>query len=90
MLAYRISQGIQWGLWLVFSILSAGPFNGWSEISSLNGSGGQGFAIFLWVIESLGYTALMIIGSFWLFFSFKYQDNNPLKEVPEQDTDVRV
>ena len=63
LLAYRISQGIQCALYFTFSILSLGPFNGWAQISSLGGSGGEGFAIFLCVIESLLYTALSIIGA---------------------------
>ena len=62
LLAFRITQGVQTSLYFMFSILSLGPFNGWAQISSLSRSGGQGFTIFLCVIEALIYTALTISG----------------------------
>ena len=63
LLAYRIAQGLQVAIWLTLSIISLGPFNGWAQIGPLGGSGGEGFAIFLCVVESILYTVTMITGA---------------------------
>eukprot|EP00826_Nyctotherus_ovalis_P009737 TRINITY_DN12575_c0_g1_i13.p1 TRINITY_DN12575_c0_g1~~TRINITY_DN12575_c0_g1_i13.p1 ORF type:complete len:252 (+),score=39.72 TRINITY_DN12575_c0_g1_i13:72-827(+) len=61
---YRICQAIACVLWLVFSIVRAGPFNGWSRIGLLDDykESAARFCIFLTVLESLGYTATTVIG----------------------------
>ena len=88
--AYKISQGIQCALYFTFSIIRLGPFCGWAQIAKLDGKGGEGFAIFLCVVEALMYKFLCLIGLVWLFLSFRYQDEEPLKDVQENETDVRV
>ena len=92
LLAYRTSQGVQCVVYFTFSIISLGPFWGWTQISDLGGSGGEGFAIFLCVIEALMYTALTTTGGLWLYFSFKYQEENPFREEERinNDTQARV
>ncbi|CAI2379211.1 unnamed protein product [Moneuplotes crassus] len=91
LLAYRIGQGVQCTLYFTFSILALGPFNGWAQISSLGGSGGEGFAIFLCVIESLLYSVITISGGLCLYLSFAYFEEDPFKdEIQENDTNVRV
>ena len=90
-LAYRISQGVQCALYFTFSILSLGPFNGWAQISSLGGSGGEGFAIFLCVIEALLYMILSATGGLLLYLSFRYQEEDPFRDdIPVDDTVARV
>ena len=61
---YCICQIILSIIWLVFSIIMAGSFDGWLRIRFLKGSneGSGNFCIFLCVVESLGYTASAIIG----------------------------
>ena len=61
---YRITQSILCVLWLVFSIIRAGAFNGWTRIALLNSYGETAakFCIFFAVLESLGYTASLILG----------------------------
>ena len=63
-LRYRLCQGVLCILWLVFSFIKAGSFNGWARISSLRNKkeAMADFCIFLTVIESLGYTIALVLG----------------------------
>ena len=73
---YRIMQGVLCILWFIFSILSAGTFNGWAEISNLKADRLY-FNIFLSVIESLLYMASCALGAFCVYMSFRVEDEEP-------------
>ena len=66
---FRIYQVILCVFWLVFSITSAGCFDGWTRISGLKSyhSGVANFCIFLAVMQSLGFTASCILGIICVF-----------------------
>jgi len=49
MLMYKITQAILIIAWFIFSIIRAGPFDGWTKISVLSECG-LGFSIFLAVV----------------------------------------
>eukprot|EP00826_Nyctotherus_ovalis_P022550 TRINITY_DN1745_c0_g2_i17.p2 TRINITY_DN1745_c0_g2~~TRINITY_DN1745_c0_g2_i17.p2 ORF type:complete len:215 (+),score=46.32 TRINITY_DN1745_c0_g2_i17:124-768(+) len=63
-LRYKICQGVVCILWLVFSIIRGGCFNGWTRITLLKREkeSAANFCIFLTVLESLGYTFSLILG----------------------------
>jgi hypothetical protein len=68
-LVYKIGQVILSLLYLVFSIIPAGAFNGWIKISWLSGmsDGAAGFGIFMCVVESLIYTANCGLGLYCVY-----------------------
>ncbi len=61
---YRACQAIISILWLIFSIINTGAFDGWARIGSLKhrNSGTANFCIFLLVIEALSYMYSSIMG----------------------------
>jgi len=63
-LRYRLAQAVLCTLWLIFSIMRAGCFNGWTRIATLKKykESAAKFCIFLTVLESLGYTIILILG----------------------------
>eukprot|EP00826_Nyctotherus_ovalis_P063901 TRINITY_DN9369_c0_g1_i9.p1 TRINITY_DN9369_c0_g1~~TRINITY_DN9369_c0_g1_i9.p1 ORF type:complete len:223 (-),score=43.95 TRINITY_DN9369_c0_g1_i9:223-891(-) len=63
-LRYRLCQGVLCILWLVFSFIKSGSFNGWARIKSLvkEKEAAADFCIFLTVVESAGYTLALILG----------------------------
>jgi hypothetical protein len=65
-IVYRIAQGILCVLWLIFSFIRSGCFDGWTRITALNenGSGGAKFCIFLVVIQALLYHTSTAMGVF--------------------------
>ena len=69
-------QGVLCILWFIFSILSAGTFNGWAEISNLKADRLY-FSIFLCVIESLLYMTSCGLGAYCVFMSFRVEDEDP-------------
>lgn len=68
-IVYRIGQVILCLLYLVFSIIPAGAFNGWIKIGWLadEGSSAADFGIFMCVIESLIYTANCCLGIYCVY-----------------------
>ena len=69
LIAFRVCQAILSLLWLIWSIIRAGPFDGWSRISALAGampSGAAGFCIFMTILQSIGYMGSCGIGIFCL------------------------
>ena len=73
---FRILQSALCVLWFVFSILSAGPFNGWAEISNLKAAGLY-FSVFLSVVESLTYKLACAVGVFCVYMSFRLENEQP-------------
>ena len=66
---YKIGQATLCVLYLVFSIIKAGCFNGFTKIGDLNedGSGGAKFGIAMVIIESILYLANMLLGAFCIY-----------------------
>ena len=66
---FRIYQVVLCIFWFIFSLTTAGCFDGWTRIRGLNeeGTGTAKFCIFLTVVESLGFTAILCIGVYAIF-----------------------
>ena len=61
LLVYQITQGLLCAAWFVFSILSAGPFDGWTKIKVLSECNLK-FSIFLSVLQSVVYLTTCALG----------------------------
>ncbi len=70
LLIYQITQGLLCAAWFVFSILNAGPFDGWAKISILSDCG-LGFSIFLAVLQSIIYLVTCFLGLFCIYKATK-------------------
>lgn len=64
-LFYRITQVILIIAWFVFSIIKAGPFDGWTKIHVLSECN-LGFSIFLAVVQNLLYYTAIALGIYCL------------------------
>jgi hypothetical protein len=67
LLLYKIVQICCIVLWVLWSILRAGSFDGWARVYILIKSipkGAAGFALFLCFIENIGYYGAIAIGIF--------------------------
>jgi hypothetical protein len=76
---YRIFQAILSILWFIFSILGAGPFDGWAKFGALSECG-LGFSIFLGVIQNLIYMIASGLGIYCIYALGKVYGENPFNE----------
>ena len=76
---YRITQALLCILWFVFSILGAGPFDGWAKFGALS-SCNLGFSIFLGVVQNLIYMVACGLGIFTIIQLGKCYGENPFNE----------
>jgi len=88
LLIYRISQSILMIFWLIFSIMKAGPFDGWIKIKVLSQCN-LGFSIFLAVVQNLLYCVAIGIGIHNLIRSGQIYGENPFVNdaVPNQTSE---
>lgn len=70
LLYYKISQAILCIFWFIFSIIEAGPFDGWAKINDLSDCN-LGFNIFLAVLQSIAYLVASVLGVFCIFKSIR-------------------
>jgi hypothetical protein len=76
---FRISQGILCILWFIFSILGAGPFDGWVKFGSLSACN-LGFSIFLGIVQNLIYMVTCGLGIYTIVALGRCYGENPFNE----------
>mmetsp|Transcript_4714 Transcript_4714/g.5154 ORF Transcript_4714/g.5154 Transcript_4714/m.5154 type:complete len:215 (+) Transcript_4714:55-699(+) len=80
---YYVTQGILMCLYFCFSIISAGPFNGWLMVSFLF-SGGYIFQGIVGILESMLYLGNVLLMAITVFQAHKFSKN------PEGNNNIRV
>ena len=81
---YRITQGILCICWFIFSILGAGPFDGWAKFGSLSNCG-LGFSIFLGVVQNLIYLVACGLGLYCIVLLGRVYGENPFSETADNN-----
>ena len=76
---YRIGQAVLSLLWFIFSIIGAGPFDGWAKFGALSECGLK-FSIFLGVIQNLIYMIACGLGIYCIYALEKAYGENPFTE----------
>ena len=66
-------------MWFVFSIIGAGPFDGWTKFGALSQCG-LGFSIFLGVVQNLIYMVACGLGIYCIYALGKVYGENPFNE----------
>eukprot|EP00347_Sterkiella_histriomuscorum_P001124 403373235 len=82
---YQITQVILVIAWFVFSIIKAGPFDGWTKIGVLSECN-LGFSIFLAVVQNLIYLTAIALGIYCLIRARQYYGETPFlnESLPNQ------
>jgi hypothetical protein len=66
-------------MWFVFSIIGAGPFDGWAKFGALSECN-LGFSIFLGVVQNLIYMLASGLGIYCIHALGKVYGENPFNE----------